>query len=230
MDRAGWSSAAQSGVARDGGGTLRHNCTPGRTPSHTAGAMRALPWCCCGGRGVLRAWLRLRGRRHAPRVLRSGDGLRGVRALDGARPRGRGHRCLHRCLEFGRRRGGPAPRRRARLYIPHMSCGQMARMEPYGHNRQISHIIHCQHVVSGTAYFLTRAPTQPRPRSGPTQMRAVRLSTAVGPHVGRFKGVLWASKSGSGADLIAFGTDLSAVSQAFLTKPPYSAPRAVPRP
>ena len=33
-------------------------------------------------------------------------------------------------------------------------------------------------------------------RSGPTQMRAVRLSTAVGPHVGRFKGVWQASESG----------------------------------
>ena len=56
--------------------------------------------------------------------------------------------------------------------------------------------IRCRHVVGRTAYFQTHAPARPHPRSGPIQMRAVRLSTAVGPHVGRFKGVWQASESG----------------------------------
>ena len=56
--------------------------------------------------------------------------------------------------------------------------------------------IRCRHVVGRTAYFQTHAPARPCPRSGPTQMRAVRFSTAVGSHVGRFKGVWQASESG----------------------------------
>ena len=41
--------------------------------------------------------------------------------------------------------------------------------------------IHCRHMVSRTVYFQTYAPARPRPRSGPTQIRTVRLSSSLRP-------------------------------------------------